>query len=198
MAQDIQSLIDKINREGLQAAQEKARQIEDEAGKKAEDIVSRAQKEAEAILSKAEKEAARTEENTLIVLKQASRDLLLNFKNEINLILKKVAALQIKEALTPQMMAEIIIAIIKDSLRPENGGIVISLNKESARELEEVLFSRLNEEIKKGITIRPSEDTLAGFLISFDEGKSHYDFSPEGLAEYISLYLKPKLGELFS
>lgn len=198
MAQDIQSLIDKINREGLQAARENAGRIEAEAKKKAEDIVSRAAREAEEIIAKAKKDAAKAEEETRIVLKQAFRDLSLNFKNEINRILTKAAAGQIKEALTPQGMAQIIAAIIKDSLRPEKGGIVISLNKESARELEEALFSMLAGEIKKGITIRPSEDVPAGFLISFDAGKSHYDFSPQGLAEYISLYLKPKLGELFS
>ena len=44
--------------------------------------------------------------------------------------------------------------------------------------------------------LKPAEDILGGFTISFDSGKSQFDFTDQALAEYIGQYLKPKLEEI--
>ncbi|PIW68507.1 MAG: V-type ATP synthase subunit E, partial [Candidatus Omnitrophica bacterium CG12_big_fil_rev_8_21_14_0_65_42_8] len=51
-------------------------------------------------------------------------------------------------------------------------------------------------EAKKGIVVRASDEISVGFTISFDAGKSQYDFTDKALAEYIGVYLKPKLSEI--
>jgi len=50
--------------------------------------------------------------------------------------------------------------------------------------------------VKSGIVLKPSEQISGGFLISFDRGRSAYDFTDQGLAEYIGGYLKPKLNRI--
>jgi vacuolar-type H+-ATPase subunit E/Vma4 len=57
-------------------------------------------------------------------------------------------------------------------------------------------MARLREETGKKIIVRPSGDISHGFSISFDSGKSCYDFSDKALAEYIGTYLKPRLNRI--
>jgi len=40
------------------------------------------------------------------------------------------------------------------------------------------------------------EEISGGFTISFDSGKSCYDFTDKALADYIGTYLKPKLNQI--
>ena len=47
--------------------------------------------------------------------------------------------------------------------------------------------------MEKKIILKPAEEISGGFTISFDNGKSCYDFTDKALAEYIGTYLKPKL-----
>ena len=74
--------------------------------------------------------------------------------------------------------------------------IVVSLKKEDLESLEKGSMGELREAVKKGITLRPSDDISAGFIISYDAGKSQFDFTDKSLAEYIITYLKPKLKDV--
>ena len=87
--------------------------------------------------------------------------------------------------------------MIKDYAQAEKEGLVITLPKADRENLEQYLFSRLKEEVKKGITLKTNDDIQAGFLISYDAGKSYYDFTGQSLLDYISAQIKPKLAELF-
>ena len=60
MAEDVKSLIEKINQEGIQAAEEKARQIEKEAEAKAAELIKEAKARVQQIIGEAEAEALRT------------------------------------------------------------------------------------------------------------------------------------------
>lgn len=197
MAEDIQGLIEKIKREGIQAAQEKANVIEAQAKQNAAEIIEKAKQEAEKIMEEAKEKSVRTEKNTQALLKQAARDLVLAFKKELNDILNKIIAAEIKPALSGAQIAELIFTLIKDYAQAEKEGLVISLQKADQENLQQYLFSRLKEEVKKGITIKTNDDIQAGFLISYDAGKSYYDFTGQSLVDYISARIKPKLAELF-
>lgn len=197
MAEDIQGLIEKIKREGIQAAEVKANDIEAQAKQNASGIIEKAKQEAEKILEEAKEESVRTEKNTQALLKQAARDLVLAFKKELNNILSKIIAAEIKPVLSGEQIAELLFALIKDYAQAEKQGLVITLPKVDRENLEQYLFSRLKEEVKKGITIKTNDDIQSGFLISYDAGKSYYDFTEQSLVDYLSAQIKPKLAELF-
>lgn len=197
MAEDIQALIEKIKQEGIQAAQEKAHVIEAQAKQNAAEIIEKAKQEAERILEEIKEKSIRTEKDTQALLKQAARDIVLAFKKEINDTLNKIIAAEIKPALSGAQIAELLFALIKDYTQAEKGGIVIALPKADRENLEQYLFSRLKEEVKKGITLKTNDDIQAGFLISYDAGKSYYDFTGQSLVDYLSARIKPKLAELF-
>ncbi len=196
MVEEIRDLIDKINQEGIQAAEQKAKHIEEEARQRVAEILQKAKAEAEKLIEDAKKEISGYQESARASLKQAGRDLLLDLKKELNEILGRLVTFQIKEALKPQEMAQIIYSLIKEYKGKEKGDIVVSLNKADLEKLEKAMFSALQGEIKSKIVLKPSEEISAGFLISYDSGKSYFDFTDTALVEYISMYLKPKLTEI--
>ncbi|PIV38872.1 MAG: hypothetical protein COS29_05620, partial [Candidatus Omnitrophica bacterium CG02_land_8_20_14_3_00__42_8] len=59
MSENLKALLEKINQEGIKSAEEKARAIEDKAGKDAEKILGDARKLADEIIQKAKTEAGK-------------------------------------------------------------------------------------------------------------------------------------------
>lgn len=195
MAEEIKALIEKIQQEGIQVAQDKAKEIEALARRQAEEIVKKAKAEAEKLISEAKEQIAKREESTRILLQQAGRDVLLGLRKEINAMLERLIISGIRQALTAEELAKILTTLIKNYHGKEN--IIVLLKKEDLEKLEKGFLDALKEETKKGIALHPAEDIQAGFIISYDNGKSYYDFTDEALAEYIGSYLKPKLKEIF-
>lgn len=196
MAEEIKDLIEKINQEGIQAAENKAREIEEQAKRQAKELIEKARQEAQKIAAETKDKCAKAEESTKTLLKQAGRDLLLSLRKEINAILDKIIIANVSQALRQEEMARIIGLLVKDYTQKQKEGLIISLNKEDLQRLEQGLWLELGQEIKKGITLKPSEDIQAGFTISYDNGKSQFDFTDKSFADYIGLELKPKLAEL--
>jgi len=194
MADEIKELIEKIQEEGIQAAEDKAREIENQSKLKAEEIVKKAKAEAEKLIAEAKDEIAKMQESSKSLLKQAGRDLILSLRKEINTMLEKLIVSGVRQPLNPEEMAKILTALIKNYSAKED--VIIRLNKEDLGNIEKGFLDALKAETKKGITLRPSDDIQAGFTISYDGGKSYYDFTDKSLAEYIGSYLKPKLNEL--
>jgi len=196
MAEDIKSLIEKIQQEGIKAAEEKSQEIEAEARQQAQRILEKAQADADGLISQAKEKNAKMEQNTQAALQQAGRDLLLSLRKEINTMLDKLMVSRVADALKPEELIKIITALVNDYKAQEKGQVIISLKKEDLEKLEKGLLNELKEEARKGITLKPSEEILGGFTISFDTGKSLFDFTDKALAEYIGTYLKPKLNEI--
>lgn len=194
MAEEIKDLIEKIQQEGIKVAEDKAKEIENQARRQAEEIVKKALAEAEKLINEAKEQIAKKQESSKILLQQAGRDLLLGLRKEINALLERLIVSGLRQALAPEELSKILTALIKNYSGKEN--IVILLKREDLEKLEKGFLGALREEAKKGITLRPGEDIQAGFSISYDNGKSYYDFTDEALAEYIGSYLKPGLNEI--
>ncbi len=193
MREDIKGLIDKIQEEGVNAAQDKAAQIEAVARRTAQEIIKQANSDAQDIIARAKADAEKTELATKTLLQQAGRDLILGVKKEIEAMLNKIIVYEARQALTPQEIIKIITHLIKDYAKKDKEEIIVSLKKADFEKLDKGFLAKLKEELKKGIILKPSEDINGGFIISFDAGKSHFDFTDKALAEYISMYLKPQL-----
>ncbi len=196
MAEDIRDLIDKINQDGIQSAEEKARIIEADARKKADEIIASARLESEKMTAAALERITREEERERTVLAQAGRDLLLSLRNEIHAMLERIIAGDIRQALTPEALFTLISDAVRHYTAESNSDIEILLNKDDLEILEKNYFSRLKEETKKNIVLRPADEVKGGFVISFDAGRSCYDFTDKSLAEYIGAHLKPKLNRI--
>jgi len=196
MTEDIQSLIEKINQEGVQAAEAKAREIENQARVKADQIIARAKSEADKMLAEANERISKMQEKEKALLSQAGRDLLLVLHQELNAMLDRLVVQELRASLAPEQMFKILSSIIQSACKQDKTEILVSLNKDDAEALENAFLAKLKEETKKEIVLKPSDGIRAGFVISFDAGKSQFDFSDQALSEYLGTYLKPKLKEI--
>ncbi|MDP2912629.1 MAG: V-type ATP synthase subunit E family protein [Candidatus Omnitrophota bacterium] len=197
MAEELKDLIEKINEEGVKAAQTKAKTIEDQAGQRAKSIIERAEKEALEIVSEAKSKFARLEESTKASLRQAARDLILSLRKEVNAMLDKIVSSHVHKALRGEEMAKLIVSMIKDSAPKGEGCVIVAVKKEDLEKLEKSLLSELKDEAKKAVVLKAADDIRGGFRISYDEGRSCFDFTDQAVAEYIGSYLKPRLADIF-
>ncbi|MFA5287219.1 MAG: hypothetical protein WC394_02985 [Candidatus Omnitrophota bacterium] len=194
MTEEIKDLIAKIKNEGIKAAQDKSSQIELQAQTLAQKIIQDAKTAAQKIIQDAEREREQYRSSTEALLKQSGRDMLLSLKKEITSMLDMIIKRNIRAALTSEEILKIIHSLIKSSTQKEE--MVVTIKKEDLKKVNDGLFSELSEEMKKRIILKPSDEISSGFTISYDAGKSLFDFSEAALAEYISAYLKPELNEI--
>jgi V/A-type H+-transporting ATPase subunit E len=196
MAEEIRDLIEKINQEGIRAAEEKAHTIEAAAQLRADEILAQARRESEEMIAAAKDRIRRDDEKGKILLNQAGRDLLLSLRKEINAMLGRIVVSEIQQALTPEGLFNLLQEVVRNYSAGEISDITIVLNEKDREILEKNFLYKLKEETKKKIILSPSEEISGGFTISFDSGKSCYDFTDDALAEYIGTYLKPKLNRI--
>jgi len=198
MAQHVKELIDKIKAEGVEAAQKKAAEIEQAAQKKADSIIAQAQENAHDIVSQAKKEAENIRQTTQVSLEQASRDMLLDLRVKIQSELNAIINNEVKDALTVENVGDIIAACIKSYLKKKSAevDIKVAVSPRDLNKLKKGFIAKLQDKLKRDIEFQPSEEIGKGFTISFDGGKSCFDFTDLSLAEYLSNYLNPEIAAL--
>ncbi len=196
MAEELKELIAKIQEEGIKAAQEKAAAIGEEAARRADEKVRSAEKEASRIVAEAQEKAARAEESARTSLKQASRDTVIALKKEIAALLDRLVTAHVHRAFSADELGAMLVTMIKGCGGPAKDKIIISLKKDDIEKVERTLFAELGAEVKKGITLRSAADMRGGFTISYDSGKSYYDFTEKALAEYLASHLNPQLAQI--
>ena len=196
MAEEIRDLIEKINQEGIRAAEEKAQNIEAAAKQRADDILAQARREAEEMIAAAQDRIRREDEKGKTLLAQAGRDLLLSLRKEMNAMLGRIMVSDIQQALTPEALFNLVSEVVRNYSAGESSDITVFLKKEDLETLGKNFLNKLREETKKKILLRPAEEISGGFTISFDNGKSCFDFTDKALAEYIGTYVKPKLNQI--
>ena len=195
MAEDIKGLIEKIQQEGVRAAQVKAKEIEAQAQRRAEALIQKAQQEARGLTAEAKDKVARMEKSARTSLEQAGRDLLLALREEIDAMLNRLVSAHLRQALTPRELINIITTLIKNS-SADKKDIIVSLSKNDLKNLKKSFLGKLRDATKQGVTLKASGSIHGGFVISYDSGKSHYDFTDKALTQYLGLHLKPELAAM--
>lgn len=198
MSQQVQELINKIKSEGIEAAEHKGHEIIEQAQQQAKSVEADAREKAEGMLREAQEEIKRLQESTRMALKQASRDTLLSLKKEIERLLIQIIKKEVAGALSPEQMGKMIEIAVKSAVdaKTVEGQVVIDLNKKDLEKLQGSLTSKLQQQLKQGIRLQSSGDVSGGFMISFDSGKSSFDFTDESLAKYLAAYLNTQTAAL--
>lgn len=193
----LQELVERIRKDGVDTAETKAAEIIKNAEAKAAAIVSSAQKEAERLAKKAEEDAARSEAAAVSAIQQSARNLLISFRDgisgELESLVKqgvaKAYGAQVLETLVPQAVKSWIAATGSDDL-------AVILSKADLETLEAVFAKELKAELAKGLTLRPDSMLSGGFRIGEKDGSAYYDFSAEAVADLFSSYLNPRVAEI--
>lgn len=198
MEAQLQSLIDKIKKDGVEEAQKESGQIIDEAKKRASGIREEAEKEAVKLVDKAKEEAARIEDAGKKALEQAGRDLILSLRGSITELFDRILEKETQEALRSDQLAGILEKMLEKWERDKAGAqeVEVLLGEDDGKKLRDSFLAKLRDEMKKGITLKPVKSIEAGFRIGEKDSGLYYDFTDAGISEMLSRYLNPVLSEI--
>ena len=197
MDDQLQSLIDKIKKEGVASAETSAAQIIAEAEKKAAQIIADAKSQADGIVKEAKAESERLEKSSEDAIKQAGRNLLISFRDGITSELKKIIEAETATAYSKELLEKLIPETVKTwAYKSEVNNLSLLLSEKDLVALEAGLKSALKDEISKGLEIKPDKTLSNGFRIGLKDGSAFYDYSAESVAELFSAYLNPRVAAI--
>ena len=197
MEVQLQELVDKIKKNGVEAADEKAAEIIKAAEEKAASIVAQARAEAEAAVKKRETESEKFKAAAVSSIEQAGRNTLIAFRqsvlNELNAIIKNETLKNYDANTLKTLIPEAVKSWIKTN---NTDDLAVILSDKDIKTLEQALGAALKETVSKGVELKHDGSISGGFRIGTKDGAAYYDFSAEAVADLFSAYLSPKTAEI--
>jgi len=194
----VQELIDRIRRDGIASATEEASRITAAAEAEALRIVEAARKEAGELTAKAGAEADRAVKAGTAALTQASRNLLLVFRDEVQALLDRLVARETGAAFDADVLKKVLPEVIAAWGGKKGDMPDLLLGEASLASLRAFFDDKLAKELKAGLELKPDAGLGSGFRIAEKDGSAYYDFSGEAVAAMLGAYLNPRLSAVMS
>jgi V/A-type H+/Na+-transporting ATPase subunit E len=196
--EELQNLLDKIQRDGVEQAEAQAARIVGEAEERARAILAEAKASAEATVAQAERDAQVFVERAHVALEQGVRDYLLRVQHGIEELLREIMRGTVAEALTPSVVAEMLVKLSQayGGASADDEHATVLLGQRDADEFVELFLSDFRQRIAQGVQIHIDERIRRGFRVSFNEDGPFHDFTVEAIAESLAEMLRPPLKEI--
>ena len=202
MAEELQSLLEKIQREGIEkAAAERDKMLED-ARQQAEMIVAEAQKKAEAARAAAAQEAEAMQKRAENAIRQAARDILLEHNSELKQRVENITRNRLDEALSADFMASLVAdiakAVLNDPAKGSAGTLEVMAAPAKCEELVQKLSAAVGADMVSRISVFPNSAAGRGLKISVDGDQVFFDFSDAALTEMVCEYAGSKVSAVIT
>jgi V/A-type H+-transporting ATPase subunit E len=191
----LQELIEKIKKEGIESAQVDAAKLKADAAVEAKRIIDDAKKQADAIAAQANADRARSEKAGVAAVEQASRNLILAFKGEVQALLDKIVKDAVSSSYSAEVVKDVLPDVIKNWAAKNTDSLVVTLSEGDLQKIDGGFKAQLAKQLKGGVDLTVGKTLDAGFHIVEKDGSAFYDFSAEAVAALLSAYLNPKLAE---
>ena len=200
MADELQALLEKITDQELQKADAEKDRILAQAKDEAEATVCKAKEEAKAMVENAKKEAAILQQKGEEALRQASRDVLLSLRSELEKRVKQAAETFLNADMKPVAIADIIAKLVINFVKADgtSDDLQVLLNPSDIAMVEEVLKASLADNLRANCSLAPSNAVSGGFKLVFKESGVMYDFTDKALADTIAAGLGGKLASVIT
>jgi V/A-type H+-transporting ATPase subunit E len=192
----LQELIEKIKKEGIESAQADAAKLKAAAEAEAGKIVEEAKKQAASIVAQGEADRARSEKAGVAAVEQASRNLVLAFKAEIQGLLDRIVKEAVASSYSADVVKDVLPDLIKNWAAKNTDSLDVVLSGDDLKKIDGGFKSRLASQLKGGVDFKVGKALGGGFHIAEKDGSAFYDFSAEAVAALLSAYLNPRLAEL--
>lgn len=197
MAEELQHLIERIRKEGVESGEKAADSLVAEAKKKAAALVAEAQKQAKDTVAKAEADAAAFAERGQKTLQQAARDLLISIHSSVSEVVGGIANSKLDAALTPELMAQMLLKLAEAYAKDGGaGGIVAMVGEADAAALKAAFAKEYQNKLAAGIQIESDKEIFKGFHAAKKDGQVFHDFTKEAIAESLASFLRPDLAQI--
>ena len=189
MAEELQQLLEKIQRDGVDKANAEAKAILDKANAEAKAIVEKAKEEAAATTAKAEADAQAFADRAKETIGQAARDTVMEVKNGVNKLFEGLLAQDVNAAL-----ADNAAALAADAVKALADGSDAQVAANA--QLAEALRAQLAAGAAKGVTVVTDETVGTGFSVRLDGGRVEHDFSEKAITAALAKRLRPDLAKI--
>lgn len=201
MAEELQSLLDRIQRDGVQkAAAEQARMLEATRIATA-NLVRQAEQRADELRRQAEGEAKLTEQRANAAIRQGARDILLALREELQQRLRKVVRTCVGEAMTPELMGQLILAMQRAYLeRPGNRAatLEVMLNAKDQERLSALCHGALGKDLQAQPRLTLGQNLGAGLKLGQQGEDLYLDFTDEAITDLVCAYIGPRLAAILT
>jgi len=192
MTQDLQQLLEKLQRDGVDKAKADADTIVEEARAQARSLVESAHAEATKIKTAARVEAEAFEHRAEETVRQSARDTLLNVEKAVTALLTRLLLKDVNNALNS---TELVSGLVVEAVRNYLGGKG-TIEVAAAAELADALRVKLAAEASSGVTVVTDDTTGAGFRIRLANGRIEHSFTGAAVADSLAKQLRPRLAAL--
>ena len=192
MTQDLQQLLEKIQRDGVEKAQTEAARIRGEAQRQAQAALDAAHAEAAAITADARREAEAFERRAEESIRQAARDTLLSVEKAVTALVTRALQKEVNAALG---CTELVTGLATEAVRVYLGSQK-TVEVAAAAQLVDTLRAKLAAEALNGVTVVTDDTTGTGFRVRLANGRVEHTFTGAAVADALALRLRPQLASL--
>ena len=196
MAEELQHLIERIRKEGVESGEKAADALVAEAKQKAATIVATAKKEAEEAVAKAKVEAEQLVERGKKTLEQAARDLLISIGGAVGDVVANIVKDETKAALKPEIVGEMLVKLADAYGQKDGGDLVALLGPADAAQVKAYFSQKYQDKLPGGLQIESDKGIFKGFRVGRKGGQVFHDFTQEAIADSLATFLRPELGEI--
>ena len=197
MAEELQSLLEKINAEGVKKAEAERAEILAAAQTEAKRIVEAAQVEAKRLVSQAEAESETLRRRAESEVKQAARDTLLELKAELETRMNNAVNGATAQALDPKLMAQIVKAMVAKFAETPDAEITVRCAVKERAALDAALKNALADSLVKSPKVLADHTLTGGLELGTSNGQLYFDFSLEAIGGVVGAYAGEHIAALF-
>jgi V/A-type H+-transporting ATPase subunit E len=198
MPEDLQALIDRLQRDAVEEGQRRAQAIVAEAEAKADALVREGESKAARLLDRAERDAEAYTERSAHALEQAGRDLLIAVSHAVERLLSGLVHESLKEELKPELLAEML-AKMSEAYVARGGRerrMNVLLNEADLEALVSLYAHRYRDRLRDGVDLQLDNDIVKGFRVVMVEDHVEHDFTIDSIAEALTHHLRPHLARI--
>ncbi len=189
MAEELQQLLEKIQRDGVDKANAEAAAIVAKAKAEAEAIVKKAQEDAAAAEAKGKADAEAYAARARETISQAARDTVLKVKEDVTKLLTQLLAQDVSAALATEAVP-LAAAAVKELVTGSGAEVAASAK------FVDALRAQLAAQAQNGVKVVADEMTGTGFTVKLDNGRVEHDFTDAAISEALAQRLRPDLAAL--
>ncbi len=194
MAEDLQTLIDRIQKEAVDKAEAQSSALIAKAKEEAASIIKNAEAEAASKLEKADKDAQVYTERSERALEQAARDVLLSVGRRFEKIVSDIIALQVEKNLSEATVKEMLLALAKNY----NSDISVVFSDADKAKLASFVTGEFAKELGKGVKVESDSGIKFGFRVKVENGKISHEFTAPEIAAALSSMVRPQIAKVVS
>ena len=185
-------LTKKIYEEGIEKAQNDAKDILEKAQQDAQNIIDEANAKANAIVEKANNDAANLKQKTDAELGMSVKQAVASLKQQLtNLISDKIAVDMTKSAFKDEDFVRELMSKIIEKWNPDgNLDLNVIMNQKEKEEFEKYLLAKHKDLLNNNLTLVNNSSQKEGFVIQPKDGRYKITFSEKVFEEFFNAYLK--------